>query len=212
MESKDKKIQEKNTHINNEELFKAIAKFIIFMMVSVFFGYCGYTYCIDNNYNILKGIVFGALLPMILFVIDDKFGLGIIKFVILVIAWICICEYIPLFIGIIALTLVIVYGVWKIVNAYNNRTMTETTTIYEKDGNKTNNTKIDTSYYYDTNKKHSKYNDTNIDFDEYEYYCERCDKRISEEEYIENCGLCEDCDAEVYFGERYDGDDYDLYR
>ena len=45
-----------------------------------------------------------------------------------------------------------------------------------------------------------------------EYFCERCNEPISEEEYNNNCGLCEDCDAEVYFGERYDGDDYDLYR
>lgn len=207
--------ENKNVKVNNDEFFGAIARFIIFIMVSGFFGYCGYTYCLDNDYNILEGIVFGALLPMILFVIDDKFGLGIIKFVILVIAWICICEYIPLFIGIIALVLVIVYGIWKIVDTYNNRTATETITIYENKGSYTNNTKPTIPHYtkvYDVNKTKSEDDNINLEPEEYEYHCERCDKRISEEEYIENCGLCEDCDAEVYFGERYDGDDFNLWR
>lgn len=48
--------------------------------------------------------------------------------------------------------------------------------------------------------------------DEEEYYCIRCGEKITEDEDIENGSLCEDCYAEVYFGERYKGDDYDLYK
>ena len=215
MSNKDNKTKIK---LDNDEVFNTVFKFIIFTLVSSFFGYCGYTYCIENYYNVFKGIVFGALLPMILYFIDERFGLGFIKFIILVIAWICICEYIPLFIGIIALIWAIAYGIWRIIDAYNNRTVTETITVYENKQNKENkinNAKIGTTYSTkvdDTYKKHSDNNYINIELDDYKYYCERCDKRISEEEYIENCGLCEDCDAEVYFGERYYGDDYDMWR
>lgn len=212
MSNKDNKTKIK---VDNDEVFNTVFKFIIFTLVSSFFGYCGYTYCIENYYNVFKGIVFGALLPMILYFIDERFGLGFIKFIILVIAWICICEYIPLFIGIIALVSMVSYGIWKIIDTYNNRTVTETITVYENKENKINNAKIVTNYSTkvgDTYKKHNDNNYINIELDDYKYYCERCDKRISEEEYIENCGLCEDCDAEVYFGERYDGDDYDMWR
>ena len=215
MKNNDKKIQDKKTKINNDELFKVIGQIILCIFLSCFFGYCGYTYCIDNNYDIAKGIVFGALFPFVLWTLHDLFDFGFVGYVLLIILWIVICDYIPLFIGIIALLLIILYCTWKIINTYQNRIITEVNTIYKNSGNKTINTKTDKFYYskvYDTEKKYSKYDNSNIEHDEDEYYCDRCDKKISEEEYIENCGLCEDCDAEVYFGERYDGDDYDLYR
>lgn len=62
----------------------------------------------------------------------------------------------------------------------------------------------------DNELKDKEYTD-NLEIKE-EYYCERCDKEILEEEHEEYCGLCEDCYSEVYFGERYNGDDYDLYK
>lgn len=207
MSNKDNKTKIK---VDNDEVFNTVFKFIIFTLVSSFFGYCGYTYCIENDYNVFKGIVFGALLPMILYFIDERFGLGFIKFIILVIAWICICEYIPLFIGIITLILAIAYGIWKIIYVFKNRTSTEKISIYD-DKHQNNNIKIKTATSYTVYNTAKRYSE-NIKLNEYEYYCDRCDKRISEEEYIENCGLCEDCDAEVYFGERFDGDDYDFWR
>lgn len=203
-------MENKKIYINNDELYKAIGEIIICIILSCLFGYFGYKYCIDNNYNTAKGIVFGALFPFILWTLHDLFNFGFIGYVLLVIIWIVICEYIPFFIGIIALISIGVYCIRKIINAYNNRIITETVTVYENKGEIANKEKVQPSYYiknYDTDLEK-----INTEFDEYEYYCERCDKRISEEEYIENCGLCEECDAEVYFGERYDGDDYDLYK
>ena len=205
----NKKIQDKKTHINNDELFKVTGQIILCIILSCFFGYCGYTYCIDNNYNIANGIVFGALFPFILWTLHDIFDFGFIGYVLLIIIWIVICEHIPLIIGIVALISVIGYCIWKIINTYNNRTIKETTIVYE---NKDRISPTYTPQFYNNSLKHKEFKNINTELEEYEYYCERCDKRISEEEYIENCGLCEDCDAEVYFGERYDGDDYDLYR
>lgn len=87
------------------------------------------------------------------------------------------------------------YCIWYLekVDAYNNRTATETITIYENKGSYTNNIKPTIPHYtkvYDVNKTNSEDDNIKLEPEEYEYHCERCDKRISEEEYIENCGLC----------------------
>lgn len=204
-------MENKKIKYENNELFKVIGQTILCIILSFFFGYCGYTYSVDNNYNIANGIVFGALFPFILWTLHDLFDFGFIGYVLLIIIWIIICKYIPLFIGIVALILVIVYCIWKIINTYNNRIIIDNSTKYD------NITKISPTYtpkFNNINFSNMKQEDANTELeeDEEEYYCERCNKRISEDEYIENCGLCEDCDSEVYFGERYDGDDYDLYR
>ena len=77
----NKIIQKKNTNVNNDEFIKAIVQIIICIILSCLFGYGGYTYCADNNINVAKGIVFGALFPFVLWVLNDIFDFGFFVYV-----------------------------------------------------------------------------------------------------------------------------------
>ena len=56
-----KKIRDK---LISEELTDIIVGLISFLILSGIFGYIGYKFCLDNGYDIQKGIVFGILFPM----------------------------------------------------------------------------------------------------------------------------------------------------
>ena len=49
----------------SKDLNELIKPLFMFVLLSVLFGYLGYRYCIDNNLDIIHGIVFGSLFPLI---------------------------------------------------------------------------------------------------------------------------------------------------
>lgn len=126
--------------------------------------------------------------------------------------WIFLELYISAYIGIIAMPVILIKSYIDIKKILNADYSSSASFLYWKRGYE-NDSKINNQpkKLIDIKQNETK-RDPPSHFPEYEYYCDRCDKRISEKQYTENAGLCEDCDAEVYFGERYDYDDYDMYR
>ena len=55
MESKEK----------NKALNELLIQTIICIIFGVFFGYCGFTYSQENNYDVVRATVYSALFPFI---------------------------------------------------------------------------------------------------------------------------------------------------
>ena len=178
-----------NENAKLEKIYNIIGQLIIYILLGIFGAYVGYIFCKDNNYNITKGIIFGFLLPFIWLEIKDKYDFGFIIFVIFLILWVVLCSYIPTFIGIIAIFLIILKYVLDIINLLKNKP----NTINESHEPKN---KLE---YTDNSSFSLYYDDTNSDMNILEegFYCERCFKKISEEEYEMNDGMCEDCYEDV---------------
>ena len=178
-----------NENVKLEKIYNIIGQLIICILLGILFGYAGYVFCKDNNYNLTKGITFGFLFPFILLKINDKYDFGFIIFVIFLVAWIALCSYIPTFVGIVAIFLIIIKYVLDIINLLKNKQNTITESHEQKN-------KLE---YMDNNSFSSYYDDTNSDMNilEGSFYCERCFKKISEEEYEMNDCMCEDCYEDV---------------
>ena len=91
----------------SKELTELIKSLLAFIFLAVLFGYAGYTYSIDNNQDIKHGIVFGSLFPL---------GIALIKtldignafiYIVYTIAYICLIDYVPTFVGFIILFTII---------------------------------------------------------------------------------------------------------
>lgn len=91
----------------SKELTELIKSLLAFIFLTVLFGYAGYTYSIDNNQDIKHGIVFGSLFPL---------GIALIKtldignafiYIVYTIAYICLIDYVPTFVGFIILFTII---------------------------------------------------------------------------------------------------------
>ncbi len=172
----------------NKIKMKAIFGLIIFVAMISFCAYIGYVYCKDNNGNIMKGIVFGALLPFIILILDHKESFGFIGFIIITFLYVMICSYIPLLVGIIAMPFVILYFIFNVLDECKN-------SVKEFDKNIT--AKNETPYKNTYTSNNCDIENNNSFMSEEEYYCERCFKRISEEEYEMNDCMCEDCYEDV---------------
>lgn len=212
----------KNKEINNElkdkELSRLLKNLLLFTIMSCIFGYIGYRFCVDNDYDVKRGIIFGALFPMgIAFMKKYDFD-GFFSYIVYIIVYSILLEFVPTWVGIALLFIIIsIFIIWFIRILINVKPNNENTKNTTSDSNLIRPQRVNKGYnginkIYETEEYSVETYDDEIPEEYEEYFCERCDKKISEEEYEDNCGLCEDCYAEVYFGERYDGDDYDLYR
>lgn len=212
-----------NKDLKTEEFLLALGKLIACIIAGCFFAYLGYSFCLDNEYDVIKGLVFGALLPFWLLFLYNVTDLSFFKGLIAIGIWAFACQYIPAVLGLIMLFAILFYYVWNMVGTLLKDRTEEVERISNRERGiglqlpqiskniKTTHTPIGALDYTAHKENNNIIKDYEISEKE-EYYCERCNEPISEEEYEENCGLCEDCDAEVHFGERYNGDDYDLYR
>ena len=78
--------------------------FIPTLLLTGLFGYIGYVYNKDNNGDIVKGIIFGSIYPLVSLILKIIKEINIsswnaFPYIIYTIIWICIADSIPIWIG-----------------------------------------------------------------------------------------------------------------
>lgn len=177
----------------SKELTELLVGLISFFILSGICGYIGYSFCLDNNYDVPKGIVFGVLFPMgIALLKETNFG-SKFTYVLYTIIYFVLLDYIPTYIGIILLFIIILLFVAVFVSVLKKDKSEEVDRIYRQEH--CNKIKLSENY------KLPKVQDENRDFNflEEQYYCERCFKRISQEEYELYDDMCEECFEETHY-------------
>ena len=209
----DKNIKEE---LISKDLNKILKPLLIFIILVVLFGYAGYVYSIDNNQDIRHGIIFGSLFPLGIALIKRiDFG-GAFTYIAYTIAYICLVDYIPTYIGIIIIMILILLFIACFIYIEKKDRTKEIAEI-RKSKNLIRPQKISTYNINTTNNNYNNYNEIAIDsidededkennfFDEnedLEYECEVCFKKISFEEYeLYDC-MCEDCYQDVHTDEQ----------
>ena len=176
-------------------------------MLSAIFGYIGYSFCLDNGYDIQKGIVFGILFPMGIAILkESNFG-SKITYIAYTILYFILLNYIPTYIGIALLCLIILLFIGIFISVLKKDRSEEIDKIYRQEYcNSTKKPKF---------KRSADYKKTIIDksedsnFPEEKYYCERCFKEISQEEYELYDDMCEECFEETHYD--FDGNPREDY-
>ena len=199
-----KKIKDK---LISKELTDIIVGLISFIMLSAIFGYIGYSFCLDNGYDIQKGIVFGILFPMGIAILkESNFG-SKITYIVYTIIYFILLNYIPTYIGIALLCLIILLFIGIFISVLKKDRSEEIDKIYRQEYcNSTKKPKF---------KRSADYKKTIIDksedsnFPEEKYYCERCFKEISKEEYELYDDMCEECFEETHYD--FDGNPREDY-
>ena len=194
----------------SKELTELIKSLLAFIFLTVLFGYAGYTYSIDNNQDIKHGIVFGSLFPL---------GIALIKtldignafiYIVYTIAYICLIDYVPTFVGFIILFTIIAIFIFCFIRI-EKKDRTEEISKINNLNNNVNYTKPNTKITRPKEIIKEDYipiideeieNDEEKDFldedEKLDCECERCFKKISFEEYELNDFMCEDCYQDVH--------------
>ena len=194
----------------SKELTELIKSLLAFIFLTVLFGYAGYTYIIDNNQDIKHGIVFGSLFPL---------GIALIKtldignafiYIVYTIAYICLIDYVPTFVGFIILFTIIAIFIFCFIRI-EKKDRTEEISKISNLNNNVNYTKPNTKITRQKEIIKEDYipiideeieNDGEKDFldedEKLDCECERCFKKISFEEYELNDFMCEDCYQDVH--------------
>ena len=194
----------------SKELTELIKSLLAFIFLTVLFGYAGYTYSIDNNQDIKHGIVFGSLFPL---------GIALIKtldignafiYIVYTIAYICLIDYVPTFVGFIILFTIIAIFIFCFIRI-EKKDRTEELSKISNLNNNVNYTKPNTKITRPKEIIKEDYipiideeieNDGEKDFldedEKLDCECERCFKKISFEEYELNDFMCEDCYQDVH--------------
>lgn len=194
----------------SKELTELIKSLLAFIFLTVLFGYAGYTYSIDNNQDIKHGIVFGSLFPL---------GIALIKtldignafiYIVYTIAYICLIDYVPIFVGFIILFTIIAIFIFCFIRI-EKKDRTEEISKISNLNNNVNYTKPNTKITRQKEIIKEDYipiideeieNDGEKDFldedEKLDCECERCFKKISFEEYELNDFMCEDCYQDVH--------------
>lgn len=193
----------------NKDLNDILKGIISFIMLSIIFGYIGYKFCIANNYDVQRGIVFS-----ILFAIGLSFlkaiNRGKIAYIIYVILYLITFSYIPTLIGIVLIFILILLFIAAFVVAVKRDRTEEIETLYrgEYRFKKNKKSRIKNSKEYEKNYKNNikaetktvtKTQDIDDELPKEKFCCERCFKEISEEEYELHDGMCEECFDESHY-------------
>ena len=194
----------------SKELTELIKSLLAFIFLTVLFGYAGYTYSIDNNQDIKHGIVFGSLFPL---------GIALIKtldignafiYIVYTIAYICLIDYVPTFVGFIILFTIIAIFIFCFIRIEKKDRTEEISKInnlnnnvhYTKPNTKVTRPKEIIKEDYIPIIDEEIENDEEKDFldedEKLDCECERCFKKISFEEYELNDFMCEDCYQDVH--------------
>lgn len=182
----------------NEDLNDILIGLICFLILSIILGYVGYSFGIHNNYDVQRGIVFS-----ILFAIGLSFlkaiNRGKIAYFIYIIIYFIVLDYIPTFIGIALIFIIILLFIASFVVALKrDRTKEIKAYKYEYLYRKS---KLKTKSYINKAKSSTEIEQENIDDElpKEKFCCERCFKEISEEEYELHDGMCEECFDESHY-------------
>lgn len=193
-----------------KELTELIKSLLAFIFLTVLFGYAGYTYSIDNNQDIKHGIVFGSLFPLGIVLIKKLNVENAFVYVIYTIAYICLIDYVPTFVGFMILFIIIAiftfYFIYiekkdrteetsRISNLNNNANYTKSTTMITKPKEII---KEDYIPIIDDEIENDEEKDFLDEDEKLDCECERCFKKISFEEYELNDFMCEDCYQDVH--------------
>ena len=198
------KIKKKiSNELKSRELTQIIIGLLCFFVLSGIFGYIGYSFCLDNNYDIQRGIVFGILFPMGIAILKETNFENKFIYVAYTLIYFFLLDYIPTYIGIVLLFIIILLFVAVFVYVLRKDRSEEVDRIYRQEH--CNEVKISENY------KQLKDQDKDIDFNFLEevYYCERCFKRISQEEYELYDDMCEECFEETHYD--FDGNPREDY-
>ena len=143
----------------SKDLTNYLKLFIPTLLLLGLFGYIGYLYNKDNNGDIVRGIIFGAIYPLGLLILKiikeiNISSWNVSPYIIYTIIWICIADSMPFWIGItiLSVTIVVFIALFIIIEVkdrskeineiYGNRRVTqETVNIAEKQKSKNTNTK-----------------------------------------------------------------------
>ena len=199
-----KKIKDK---LISKELTDIIVGLISFIILSCIFGYIGYKFCLENGYDVQRGIVFSILFPMGIAILkESNFG-SKITYIAYTILYFILLNYIPTYIGIALLCLIILLFIGIFISVLKKDRSEEIDKIYRQEYcNSTKKPKF---------KRSADYKKTIIDksedsnFPEEKYYCERCFKEISKEEYELYDDMCEECFEETHYD--FDGNPREDY-
>lgn len=198
------KIKKKiSNELKSRELTQIIIGLLCFFVLSGIFGYIGYSFCLDNNYDIQRGIVFGILFPMGIAILKETNFENKFIYVAYTLIYFFLLDYIPTYIGIVLLFIIILLFVAVFVYVLRKDRSEEVDRIYRQEH--CNEVKISENY------KQLNDQDEDIDFNFLEevYYCERCFKRISQEEYELYDDMCEECFEETHYD--FDGNPREDY-
>ena len=194
----------------SKDLNELIKPLLIFVVLTILFGYAGYVYSVDNNLDIKHGIIFGSLFPL---------GIALIKvfdiensfiYIAYTITYICISDYIPTFVGIIILFIIITLFLISFIYLEKKDRTEEIKTINYNESKiihpvpNVNTQTSRTKYFSEINNDINEEVENDI-FDEEEkldYECELCFKKISYEEYELYDGYCEECFMDVHMDDK----------
>ena len=201
-----KKIRDK---LISEELTDIIVGLISFLILSAIFGYIGYKFCLDNGYDIQKGIVFVILFPMGIAILKET-NLGN-KFIYIIygVLYFILLDYIPTYVGIALLCIIVLLFIGIFISVLKKDRSEEIDRIYRQEY--CHSTKM-TKFKRPTDHKQPKtIKDKSVDFNfpEEKYYCERCFKEITQEEYELYDDMCEECFEETHYD--FDGNPREDY-
>ena len=215
----------------SKDLTNYLKAFIPTLLLFVLFGYIGYVYNKDNNGDIARGVIFGAIYPLGLLTLKIIEEINIsswnaFPYIIYTIIWICIANSIPLWIGFTILFTIIIFFITlfiiievkdrskEIKEIYENEKITqETVNIAEKEKseldmytslNELQDIEKEELIGKEINSSETYYADSE---DEEEYECEMCFKKISYEEWETYDMMCEDCFMDLHIDE--DGNYHD---
>ena len=210
MEDNEQIIKSKiKNELIGKELTNIIVGLITFIMVSGIFGYIGYSFCLDNGYEIQKGIVFAILFPMgIALIKESNFG-SKITYIAYTILYFLLLDYIPIYVGIALLCIIILLFIGIFISVLKKDRSEEIDRIYRQEycySTKIPKFKRPTDY-----KQPKTIIDKSEDFNfpEEKYYCKRCFKEISQEEYELYDDMCEECFEETHYD--FDGNPREDY-
>lgn len=201
MNNNEKIVKEKNEigeKLKDKELMEIIKGLICFFILSGFFGYIGYIFCIDNNYDIRRGITFGILYPIGLALLEATQYGKIFYYIIYTIIFLFSLNYVPTFVGMIMLFLIIILFIVAFISTKKKDRTKEINSIHnsQKDKLRENVTHTSSTKY---NYENVIYDNENIENNECEYECERCLEKIPEEEFEFYDGMCEECFYETHY-------------
>ena len=185
--------------LKNEDLNEILKGLICFLILSIVFGYIGFIFCRDNNYDVQRGIIFGVLFSIGLSFLKAM-NYGKLAYIVYTIIYLAILEYIPTFIGILLIFIMILVFIIAFIVALKKDRSEEIERLYREE------------YRFKRSKKARVKNNTeckekiknetknlDIELPKETLYCERCFKEISEEEYELYDGMCEECFDESHY-------------
>ena len=176
------------------DLTPIIVRLLCFLILSGIFGYIGYSFCLDNGYDIQRGIIFAILFPMGIALLKGFNFESKLIYIIYTILFFLLLDYIPTYVGIILLFVIVLLFILEFILVLKEDRTEEIDRIYRQE-RKSTVKRI--NKYSQQNKKENEY--IKINSMKEKYYCERCFKEISQEEYELYDDMCEECFEETHY-------------